>query len=338
MGGGMGFYFVASYTEDSDGDGLPNSVELTVGLDILNADTDGDTVSDGDEDMDGDGRRNADEVWVGTDLQIADSDYPPAPLPFGTVFYAEDTFILSPAPAGGFTPAGDPSPATSQDLLFLDAAQDTAHGITAIESAAGTLNVRLHSIYIGLAVGNPSPDNPPPHNNPFPRPTEAELRLLREASGETDIGSGQIGRIRQDLYDQLPEHVLDWASWESEYGLRKTERLLQEIESGQRPASAAYRRALRANLVTQAKRLSAATSSLVRRFARAVGRYLPIIGGIMILTSASAIAEQWNTAFQDYATDVRNGDDTTGSVAVIAAHSNDLAPGSGNFVLDALLR
>jgi hypothetical protein len=77
---------------------------------------------------------------------------------------------------------------------------------------------------------------------------------------------------------------------------------------------------------------------LARRFGRAVGRHLPLIGGIMILSQASAIAEQWNTAFQDYATDIRNGDDTTGSVAIIAALSNDLAPGSGNFVLNALLR
>jgi hypothetical protein len=113
---------------------------------------------------------------------------------------------------------------------------------------------------------------------------------------------------------------------------------IQEIESGQRQTSEALRRSLRANLVTQAKRLSAATSSLARRFGRAVGRYLPFIGGIMILSSASAIAQDWQMAFEDYAADVGNGDDTTGSTAILGALSNDLAPGSGNFVLNALLR
>jgi hypothetical protein len=58
----------------------------------------------------------------------------------------------------------------------------------------------------------------------------------------------------------------------------------------------------------------------------------------MILSSASAIAQDWQMAFEDYAADIRNGDDTTGSAAIIAALSNDLAPGSGNFVLNALLR
>ena len=46
----------------------------------------------------------------------------------------------------------------------------------------------------------------------------------------------------------------------------------------------------------------------------------------------------WNTAFQDYATDIVNGDETSGSAAIIAALSNDLAPGAGNIVLNALLR
>jgi hypothetical protein len=200
------------------------------------------------------------------------------------------------------------------------------------------LNVKLHSIYIGPDFGVFSPQAPNPPQNPFSRPSDQQLAILHQANGETDIGSGRIGNIRQELYDQLSESTLDWAAWQAEYGLRKTERLIQEIESGQRQATEALRRSLRANLVTQAKRLAAATSSLARRFARAVGRYLPLIGGIMILAAASAIAQEWQMGSQDYATDISNGDDTTGSVAIIAALSNDLAPGSGNFVLNALLR
>lgn len=316
--GSMGFYFVVRYGEDSDNDGLPNGIELEAGLNFLSADSDGDSVVDGDEDLDSDGRTNFEEVWTGTLIHEPDAEYPPPPLPFGGVFYFEDTFSLSSG-----------TPADSQDLLFLDAGPETAHGITALQTSPGVLDVRLHSIYIGPAVGSsslgPPAANPP--QNPFPRPSTEQMNLLKQANGETDIGSGQIGRIRQDLYDQLTQETLDWAGWEAEYGLRKTERLLQEIETGQRQASAALRRSLRANLVTQGKRLAAATSSLARRFGRAVGRYLPIIGGIMILSSGSAIAESWNTALQNYAADIRNGDDTTGSAAIIAAHSNDCRPG-----------
>jgi hypothetical protein len=64
--GGMGFYFVAEHGEDSDGDGLRNRTELSIGLNLLRADSDGDTVSDGDEDLDGDGVTNFDEALRGT--------------------------------------------------------------------------------------------------------------------------------------------------------------------------------------------------------------------------------------------------------------------------------
>lgn len=335
MSGSMGFYFVAEYAEDSDGDGLRNSIELLAGLDLLKADSDGDSIPDGNEDSDGDGVSNLEEVLSGTFINEADSEWPPPLLPFGTVFFIEENFTLTCEPSGGLGPAGGGG--SSQDLLFLDASPDMAHGITAVETSPGVLNVKLHSIYIGPEFGvfGPAGGNP---QNPFPHPSEEQMRLLSQANGETDIGSGRIGNIRQEVYDQLSESTLDWAAWNAEYGLRKTERLIQEIESGQRQASEALRRSLRANLVTQAKRLAAGTSSLARRFGRAVGRYLPFIGGIMILSSASAIAQDWQTAFEDYAADIRNGDDTTGSAAIIAALSNDLAPGSGNFVLNALLR
>jgi len=329
--GSMGFYFVAEYTADADGDGLRNSVEVAVGLNLLLADSDGDSILDGDEDLDEDGVSNFEEVLSGTLLTEPDGEYPPPLLPFGTVYFIEEEFTLTCEPSGG-------GAAVSQDMLFLDASPDMAHGITAIETSPGVLNVKLHSIYIGPEFGAFALENFDPPQNPFPRPSEEQLALLKQANGETDIGSGRIGNISQEIYDQLDENTLDWAGWSAEYGLRRTERLVQEIESGQRQANAAFRRSLRANLVTQAKRLTAATSSLARRFGRAVGRYLPAIGGIMILSSASAIAQDWQMAFEDYASDIRNGFDTTGSAAIIAALSNDLAPGSQNFVLNALLR
>ena len=78
--------------------------------------------------------------------------------------------------------------------------------------------------------------------------------------------------------------------------------------------------------------------SLARRFGRAVGRALPFLGGIMILANSQAIADQFLAAMQDYAHDMANGDDETGSAAILAGTCNDLAPGSGNFVLAFILR
>ena len=46
---------VAEYAEDSDGDGLRNSIELLAGLNLLKADSDGDSIPDGSED--------SDELW-----------------------------------------------------------------------------------------------------------------------------------------------------------------------------------------------------------------------------------------------------------------------------------
>jgi hypothetical protein len=330
----MGFYFVAEHGEDSDGDGLRNRTELEVGLNPLRTDSDGDTISDGDEDLDGDGIRNSDEVLRGPFINEPDGPWPPPLLPFGTVFYREENFTLSCSPGGAFAPAGGGS---TQDLLALDASADMAHGITAVETSPGVLNVKLHSIYIGPEFGVFSPQGNPAQN-PFPEPSAEQRALLRQAFGEEDIGFAHVGEIRQGLVDQLSESTLDWAAWEAHYGARQTERVMQLIESGQRVATETERLALRANLVKQLRRIGATTSSLARRFGRAVGRYLPFIGGIMILSSASATAQQWNMAFQDYAADIQNGDDTTGSAAIIAALSNDLAPGAGNIVLNALLR
>ena len=59
---------------DSDGDGLPDALEILLGLDPNKADTDGDGINDGDEDFDGDGLSNRGELILGTDLRDPDSD------------------------------------------------------------------------------------------------------------------------------------------------------------------------------------------------------------------------------------------------------------------------
>ncbi len=66
--------FLALGDVDTDRDGLPDFVELSIGLDPEDPDTDNDGIFDGDEDQDTDGVPNAVEVALGFDLENTDSD------------------------------------------------------------------------------------------------------------------------------------------------------------------------------------------------------------------------------------------------------------------------
>lgn len=68
------FAVVSAEDQDSDSDGLPDTVEILLGLDPNNADSDGNGVGDGEEDFDGDNLPNRVEVRIGTHLLVADSD------------------------------------------------------------------------------------------------------------------------------------------------------------------------------------------------------------------------------------------------------------------------
>ena len=59
---------------DSDNDGLPDGVEVALGLDPLDSDSDNDNSPDGIEDTDGDGLPNFEEVQEGTDPGNPDTD------------------------------------------------------------------------------------------------------------------------------------------------------------------------------------------------------------------------------------------------------------------------
>ncbi|HTG44957.1 MAG TPA: hypothetical protein VK633_10545 [Verrucomicrobiae bacterium] len=89
---------------------------------------------------------------------------------------------------------------------------------------------------------------------------------------------------------------------------------------------------------TQFIRGGSVNSSLFRRFGRALNRSLPYFGAILILASGADFADRFDTAAQDYARDIRNGDEESGSAAILSGLCNELAPGSGNAVLSYLLR
>jgi len=66
--------FYVSGGQDSDLDGVEDGVEMVLGLDPFDADSDGDGIFDGDEDADGDGLSNAVEGVLMLDPSVADSD------------------------------------------------------------------------------------------------------------------------------------------------------------------------------------------------------------------------------------------------------------------------
>lgn len=68
------FEVLQSTLADPDGDGLPTSLELILGLDPNNADSDGDGTSDGAGDYDDDGLTNLQEVGARIDPAKADTD------------------------------------------------------------------------------------------------------------------------------------------------------------------------------------------------------------------------------------------------------------------------
>ncbi|MBI1928046.1 Ig-like domain-containing protein [Candidatus Poribacteria bacterium] len=73
--GGMVWAFhVFNVADDLDGDGVPDLVEVSLGLNPDNPDTDGDGLLDGEEDNDNDGLSNAVEVLLGTDPTNPDTD------------------------------------------------------------------------------------------------------------------------------------------------------------------------------------------------------------------------------------------------------------------------
>jgi hypothetical protein len=81
--------------EDNDNDGLSNAVEVLLGTNPTNPDTDDDGIRDGDEDNDGDGLRDGEEVVLGTDPFIFDSRTFTPPLdPDGDNIYHFTTITI----------------------------------------------------------------------------------------------------------------------------------------------------------------------------------------------------------------------------------------------------
>ncbi len=69
-----GGFFAVPPELDSDGDGVPDAIEVLLGLDRYDTDSDDDGVADGDEDFDQDRLTNRQEVTLGSDPRLVDTD------------------------------------------------------------------------------------------------------------------------------------------------------------------------------------------------------------------------------------------------------------------------
>jgi len=326
MGGGMGFYFVAEYSEDSDADGLDNACELYLGLNVLKTDSDNDGTSDGHEDSDTDGFNNLTECLLGTDPLLPE-DGDGQPLLTGGVFSGQVDI--------SFTPS------SYANILgpFLDANRGiTADSLVTTEPSPGLLRLQWHSVFIqfgGFAPAGPGGETPT-----F---TTEERNLLQAAFGHgTDIDAGIISQPNQALIDQLPRDLLERYEAVSVNALRENLELIQKVNTGQYipPTGdiAGFVRRRVQQLHTQFTRLQTIGKSLAQRFGRALNRILPFAGGILILANAESIAAAFFSAMEDYADDIGNFEDETGSAAILSGECNNLAPGAGNIVLNYLLR
>ena len=323
--GSMGFYFVTEYEEDLDSDGLPNGTEVYLGTHILKPDSDGDNISDGAEDADADGDNNLTESLVGSDPVVADSGtwQPPS---IGGVYSGEA--VLS-VPAGiNLTKAVGP---------MLDANGYTADSLVTTAPTPTSLRLRWNSTFIdGSGAFAQSAGDPRPTLTP------EEVRLLQNAFGKGTSGGGSnISSPDQAKVDAIPRETLEKYEQVAVNQLRKDFKWIQDVNSGVIEVPPDLERSMTArigSIHTQFTRLTSITDSLARRFGRAISRVVPFLGGILVLANAEEVAENFYNAAQDYARDIANGDDETGSAAILAGRCNDLAPGSGNIVLDHLLR
>ena len=224
---------------------------------------------------------------------------------------------------------------------MLDANGFTADGIVATAPTPNSLRLQWNSTFIDRSGGFA-----PQAAGPIPVPTPEEAIILRDAFGHgTSIPEGGtpiVSAPDQVKVDMIARETLEKYEQVSMNQLRKDFKCVQDVNSGTiQVPPADLQRLMNARLVsihTQFTRLRSITGSLARRFGRAVNCVVPFLGGILILANAEEVAANFLSAMQDYARDIANGDDETGSAAILAGECNNLAPGSGNIVLNYLLR
>lgn len=281
---------------DTDGDGLDDAWETQYF---------GNLGQSGFGDPDGDDQSNAEEFIIVSNPAVDDDPFEEGNLNSGDVLSGE---VYS-----TYTPNGS----TTHRGIFFFANGNVATSMVATEPTSGNVRLQWHSIFVDPFGSATGPENY--------KPTEAEVRLLRDAFGPgTGTGGQGVSQPNPAKVSALPQHLLQYYEQVASAQVRKISNLLQNGAISEEIAAR--------QIHTMTTRLNAVQQALAR-----LGKILPVIGGIFVLSSSIQSAQAFNDAVEDYANDVRNEDDVTGSAAIVAGECNNLAPGSGNLVLDYIL-
>jgi hypothetical protein len=278
-------------------------------------------VSEFSEDFSGDGIDNGTELLLGNDPFVkndnGNASYPAAP----SVYSGEEVFNY------------DTNSGRASNLgPFLYASSTVANTMVTTEPAPGELHLKWttavvdHSGSFVVAL-----DSPPDANF-----TPEEAKILHDGFGEgTSLTTGAISNPNQALVDQVPIELLQRYE---EYSIAQIDACFKRIQEANAGIKNWNMRAQIAQIHTQWTREQAICRSLHNRIGRALGKVLPLIGGIFIIANAAANAQDFIDAALAYSNDILTGNDETGDAAIFAGVCNNIAPGSSNIVLGYLLR
>ncbi|MCS1410982.1 MAG: hypothetical protein M2R45_04177 [Verrucomicrobia subdivision 3 bacterium] len=226
---------------------------------------------------------------------------------------------------------------------------------------AGENQVEIIAKTLVKANGERLPTTGPPYNPPLKNGEVQTIRHLQRTYDWLKPGSGSgrtrtdgfrstgVQRINQAVVNRWNEEIWRVLAQIARSGMHNHMALMfkyrQEIDdalaAGQLPAPDLLDKfdKQKEGILLQGNRLTAVHTALYEN--RLVNRALPYFGTGAVLFAvwgnSGATAERFEAAFRDYARDLERGEDTVGSVAILAAVCNDLAPGAGNIVLDVLL-
>ncbi len=282
------------------------------------------------EDTDGDGFDNLTELVLGSDPLVREGDA--TSLTNGGVYSGEVNITFT--PSSNYTNILGP-------MLYADGV--LANSLITTEPSSGNLRLQWHSVFVHTASSSSlmTTEGPGP-TPPTVNFTKEESDLLADAFGPgTKTAENIISKPNQAKVDLLPRELLERYEQFAAASVKETFQLIQKANKGTYVPAGGLENFMRARIAfvhTQFTRMQVITSSLSRRFGRAVNRVLPFLGGIIILANADNISANFLSAMNAYARDIARGEDETGDAAILAGYCNDLAPGSGNIVLNYLLR
>ena len=314
--------------EDFESDNLRNQAEYYLGTNPFRSDSDGDGTNDDEEDYNNDGITDYEDYL---DIVVTlEPGYHESSVILDTVGTASELSAHAGVAVSGY--------GNAMVALSVSVPGDNQLKITSqmfVSRSGGTASSA--SPFIPLSPRNlpDDPYDPPPNYKLNNHPTLRDKLIEANGGGWSDSNYRVLPRINHDLYDDLSEDFLRKAASEAYYGRqRQTKRIAILIQQGHDENDQVVRN-LRYNIAIQKNRQTAAHRALIRKGARGIGKFIPFVGGFILLDWESN-SESFADAFEDYARSLVRNDDAfiLLNAAILAAECNNLAPGSGNVVLN----